>query len=71
MTTLFPSLNFNLTKFAYVMVFYIILSYIIGPIIGYYTLGKTSSAAGHGFVVGSIISIGLWYTVGYKIVKGK
>jgi hypothetical protein len=63
--------NFNLAKYAYVMVFYIILSYIVGPIIGYYTLGKTSCAAGHGFVVGSILSIVLWYTVWCKMVKGK
>ena len=63
--------NFNVTKYAYVMVFYIVLSYILGPVIGYYTLGKTSCAAGHGFVAGSVISIILWYTVGCKMVKGK
>jgi len=51
-----------------IMLFYLLLSYFIGPVVGYYTLGKTSAAAGNGFVVGSIISIVLWYTVGSKLV---
>ena len=50
------------------MLFYILLSYILGPIVGYYALGKTSSAAGNGFVAGSIISIVLWYSFGSKMV---
>ena len=58
---------FNTNTFVSIMLFYAILSYIIGPVIGYYSLGKTTCAAGHGFVIGSIISIALWYTVGYKL----
>ena len=53
------------------MLFYIILSYIIGPSIGYYSLGRTTAAAGHGFVAGSVISIILWYTVGYKMAASQ
>jgi hypothetical protein len=50
------------------MFFYIVLSYLIGPVVGYYTLGKSAAAAGHGFVIGSLISIALWYSVGKKLV---
>jgi hypothetical protein len=61
-------ITFNINKFLMIMLFYILLSYILGPIIGYYTLGKTSNAAGNGFVAGSIISIILWYSFGSKMV---
>ena len=62
---------FNINVYASIMIFYIILSYIIGPVIGYYSLGRTTCAAGHGFVIGSVISIILWYTVGYKKAMSK
>lgn len=60
-----PTMN----KFISIMLFYILLSYLLGPLIGYYFFGKTFSAAGNGFVVGSVISILLWYTYGSKMVK--
>lgn len=63
-----PNVSFNLYKFSTIMLFYIILSYVIGPLAGYYLLGKSGAAAGHGFVVGSIVSILLWYSVGSKMV---
>ena len=50
------------------MVFYILLSYVIAPLIAYYFMGKTLKAAGNGFVVGSIISIILWYSYGSKMI---
>jgi hypothetical protein len=56
--------NFN--KFFLIMLFYLIISYIIGPIVGYYALDKTLKSAGHGFVAGSILSIILWFLVGSK-----
>ena len=56
------------SKFIGIMVFYIVLSYLIGPVIGYYFLGKTTKSAGTGFVVGSILSIILWYSYGSKMV---
>lgn len=65
----FPKVSFDLNKFSMIMLFYILLTYILGPIIGYYTLGKTAMAAGNGFVAGSLISILLWYMVGSKMVK--
>lgn len=56
------------SKFIGIMVFYILLSYIIGPLIGYFFFGKNVKAAGNGFVVGSILSIILWYLYGSKMV---
>ena len=58
-----------LKKFIGIMFFYIFLSYILGPIIGYYYFGKTYSAAGNGFVIGSVTSIILWYIYGSKMIK--
>ena len=59
----------KLQIFISIMVFYIILSYIIGPLLSYYFMGRTLRAAGNGFIVGSILSIILWLTVGSKMVK--
>jgi hypothetical protein len=51
------------------MAFYILLSYLLGPLIFYYTFGKTLKSAGNGFVVGSILSIIIWYYMGANMVK--
>lgn len=51
------------------MFFYAILSYLVCPIIGYYAGGKTLNAAGSGFIVGSLVSIILWFTIGEKMVN--
>ena len=55
-------------KYTNIMIFYFIISYIIFPAIFYYTMGKTKLKAGLGFVVGSIISIILWFIYGSKMV---
>jgi len=55
-------------KFIQIMAFYMMLSYVLGPIIFYYAFGKTLASAGHGFMVGSIVSIILWYGYGSKMV---
>jgi len=55
-------------KFLQVMFFYLLLSFIIGPLIGFYTLGKTAVAAGNGWVAGSVLSIIFWYAAGRKMV---
>jgi len=52
-----------------IMVFYIILSYIVFPLAFYYLMGKTLTAAGNGFIVGSLISIILWYNFGKKMIE--
>ena len=56
------------SKFIGIMAFYIVLSYILGPLVGYYFLGKTAKSAGTGFVVGSVLSIILWYVYVSKMV---
>ena len=55
--------------FTRIMLFYVILSYVIVPIIFYHASGKKLSRAGDGFVAGSVLSIILWYTYGSKMVK--
>jgi len=38
------------------------------PAIGYYFMG--TSGLGNGYVVGTIVSLILWFTFGKKMVKG-
>lgn len=59
----------KLTTFLFIMAFYIFISYIAGPIIFYYLGGKSLSSAGNGFILGSILSLVLWITVGSKMIK--
>ena len=59
----------NFSIFLGIMTFYILLSYVVFPIIFYYSMGKTLKSAGNGFVVGSMISILLWYFYGSKMIK--
>ena len=54
--------------FMSIMGFYAIISYIIGPLVGYYLGGRTLTSAGTGFVFGNVISIVLWYTYGQNLV---
>lgn len=59
----------NTWTFISIMLFYIVLSYLIVPLVFYYGFGKSLSRAGDGFAVGSVLSIILWYTVGSKMIK--
>lgn len=59
----------NTWVFIRIMLFYIILSYLVMPLIFYYAFGKNLIRVGDGFVVGSILSIVLWYTYGSKMMK--
>jgi hypothetical protein len=52
----------GLQPFIGVMAFYAVLSYIVMPLIFFYFVEKTLMSAGNGFVVGSIVSILLWFT---------
>ena len=54
--------------FSMIMLFYAILSSVIGPLIFYYLGNKTLKNAGTGFVVFSIISIALWYSKGQQMI---
>lgn len=58
----------KLQTFLGIMAFYILLSYVIFPMIFYYLMGKSLASAGNGFIVGSLVSIGLWLTYGKKMV---
>jgi hypothetical protein len=53
-------------KFLAIMAFYIILSYIVSPLIFYYVFNKTLLSAGNGFMFGSVVSILLWQFYGSK-----
>ena len=59
----------KLRLFIGIMLFYILLSYVLFPLGFYYLVDKSISSAGNGFVVGSIVSLVLWLTVGSKMVK--
>jgi hypothetical protein len=58
----------DVKMFAMIMAFYAVLSCLLGPAVGW-AVGKNATSAGNGFVAGSLISIGLWYTFGKKMVK--
>jgi hypothetical protein len=64
------NLSFNITKYAGVMAFYAVLTYLLFPAIAYFFFGKTLEAAGNGFIVGSIVTVVLWRMVGMGMVKG-
>lgn len=53
-------------QFWIVMVFYAILSCVVFPYVGYQLKGK--SGLGQGYVVGTALSLLLWFTVGKKYV---
>jgi len=55
----------DLKKATSIMVFYAVLSCFIAPVIGY-NITKTKEGLGNGFLIGSILSIILWYTYGSK-----
>jgi hypothetical protein len=55
----------NLLK---IMVFYSVISYFAAPTVGLY-LTKNKSGITNGLVIGSIISIGLWYKFGQKLIE--
>lgn len=50
-----------------ILAFYAILSFIIFPIGFYYLVEKSALSAGNGFVVGSVLSIVLWFGFGRKL----
>ena len=56
------------SAFVSIMAFYIFLSYLLFPMIFFYFVEKSYSSAGNGFVLGSLISIGLWYGYGRTMI---
>lgn len=57
--------------FVSIMAFYIFLSYVLGPLVFYYLMDRSLTAAGNGFIAGSLLSIILWMMVGSKMVNKK
>lgn len=58
----------SLQMFIGTMLFYILLSYVVMPIVFYYYVEKSLLSAGNGFVAGSLLSVVLWYTFRSQIV---
>ena len=58
----------GLQMFIGTMLFYILLSYVVMPIVFYYYVEKSLLSAGNGFVAGSLLSVVLWYTFRSQIV---
>ena len=55
------------TMFWMIMFFYALLSCFIMPALGYYFMGV--SGLSNGYVLGTILSLILWFTAGKKISK--
>jgi hypothetical protein len=51
------------------MAFYVVLSYVIGPLVFYYFIERSLSSAGNGFIAGSVLSVILWISVGSTMIK--
>ena len=62
-------MNSKIQLFFSIMAFYVLLSHIIFPAGFYYLVEKSLTSAGNGFIVGSLISIALWISVGRKMIK--
>lgn len=58
----------KLQTFVGIMFFYAVLTYLVFPVGFYYLINKSLVSAGHGFIVGSLVSIALWLGVGRKMV---
>jgi hypothetical protein len=57
----------NTKTFIGIMAFYALLTYIVFPLVFYYLGKKKLVNAGYGFVIGSVVSVVLWLTVGSKM----
>jgi hypothetical protein len=55
--------------FVGIMFFYALLSYVLFPVAFYFLINKSLTMAGNGFIVGSVISILLWFFVGKSLIK--
>ena len=56
-------------KFIQIMMFYVLLSFILFPLLSYYIFDNTLESACNGYVVGSIISLLLWQFYGKKLIR--
>jgi hypothetical protein len=58
----------QLSTFIGIMAFYAVLSCFLFPAAFYYFMGKSIASAGTGYVVGSIVSVALWFFFGSKMI---
>jgi hypothetical protein len=58
----------KMQTFIGIMVFYSILTFVIFPVGFYYLVNNSLMTAGNGFVVGSLISIILWFAFGRTLI---
>ncbi len=58
----------QLSTFIGIMAFYAVLSCLLFPVAFYYFMGQSLASAGTGFVIGSLVSIALWFFFGSKMV---
>ena len=50
-------MNSEVNNFIYIMIFYVILSNILGPLVFYYLIDNSLKSAGNGYIAGSLLSI--------------
>jgi len=62
-----PAFDKNLQTLLGIMIFYSLITFFIFPFIGFY-LAK-SEGIKYGMIIGAILSLYLWKTYGYKLVK--
>lgn len=55
---------------ALIMLFYALLSFVISPGLGYF-LTKKKDGVSYGIIIGSILSILLWFQYGSKMITWK
>jgi hypothetical protein len=58
----------KMQTFLGIMAFYAVLTFVIFPVGFYYLVNKSLMTAGNGFVVGSLISIMLWFVFGRTLI---
>ena len=58
----------KMQTFVGIMAFYAILTFIVFPVGFYYLVNKSLMSAGNGFVVGSLLSIVLWFVFGRTLI---
>lgn len=54
-------------QFLMVMVFYAVITFVVGPFVGGLVLGR--EGIGHGYLVGGGLSLLLWHFYGRNIVR--
>lgn len=59
----------KVNTFVAVIAVYAFLACILFPVVFYYTFNKSLVNAGNGYVIGSLVSIMLWFMYGSKLFR--